>query len=60
MDSPILKVRVPQELAEKVKTLSAQSGFTVSDILRACVSRALPYVEQKVKDKTEVSMAGPR
>ena len=51
MDSPILKVRVPQELAEKVKTLSAQSGFTVSDILRACIVRALPYVEQKVKGR---------
>ena len=50
MNSPILKVRVPQELAEKIKALSVESGFTVSDILRACVTRALPYVEQKARE----------
>ena len=49
MDSPILRVRVSQELAEKIKALSVESGLTVSDILRACVTRALPYVEQKAK-----------
>ena len=50
MESPYLKFRLPPEVLEKIKALSVESGLTVSDILRACVTRALPYVEQKVKE----------
>ena len=50
MESPYLKFRLPPEVLEKIKALSVESGLTVSDILRACVTRALPYVEQKARE----------
>ena len=50
MNSPMLKFRLPQELADKVKRLSEESGLPVSEVIRACITRALPYVEQRIKE----------
>lgn len=51
MNSPIAKFRLPQETLDKIKRLSEESGFSVSDLIRACIDRAYPYVEQKAKEQ---------
>jgi hypothetical protein len=45
----MLKFRLSKELADKVKLLSEESGFSVSEIVRACIDRALLYVEDRIK-----------
>ena len=45
----MLKFRLSVELVDKVKRLSEESGFSVSEIIRACIVRALPYVEDRIK-----------
>jgi NRPS condensation-like uncharacterized protein len=50
MEKPILKFRLPEETHSKVKALASEANTTVTDILLACVLRALPYVEAKIKN----------
>ena len=52
MNSPRSQFRLPQELLDKIKTLSRESGIPASEIIRACIVRALPYVEDKIKQSS--------
>jgi predicted DNA-binding protein len=38
-------LRLPEDLKVRLQALSAQSGVSVSELIRACITRALPYVE---------------
>ena len=53
MNSPIVQVRLPQEVLDKVKAMSRESGYSVSEIIRACIVRALPYVEDKIQQSKQ-------
>lgn len=49
MPSPVTQIRTPPEMKVKLEELSASSGISVSEIVRACVTRALPYIESKIQ-----------
>ena len=51
-------VRIPNAEAAKIDELAAASGIPVSQIILACIRRALPYVENKVRSLPE--SASPR
>ncbi len=53
MNSPMAKFRLPQELLDHIKRLSAESGYPVSEVIRACIVRALPYVEDKIQQSKQ-------
>ena len=42
-----VKVRLDPATLGKLSALSQESGYSTSELIRACVTRALPYVEQK-------------
>lgn len=44
---------MPEDELAKVKALAAESGLSVSEIIRACVRRAMPYVEQKIRERLQ-------
>jgi hypothetical protein len=44
-----IKVRFPKEDYGQLTRLAKRHNVAIADLVRACVRRALPYVEQKVK-----------
>jgi predicted DNA-binding protein len=58
MDSPIIHVRLPQETLDRLKALSAETHFSISDLIRARIDRAYPYVEAKAREAA-ISKAQP-
>jgi hypothetical protein len=44
-----IKVRFPKEDYGQLTRLAKRHNIAIADLVRACVRRALPYVEQKVK-----------
>lgn len=50
MNTPTFTLRLPVEIADKLKALSTESGLPVAQLIIACVNRALPYVESKARE----------
>lgn len=44
-------LRVPLAQSAKLEALAAASGIPVSQIILACITRALPYVDQKIAER---------
>lgn len=44
----VLYARVHNELYKKVYKVAADTGFSMSDVLRLCVEYALPQVEENL------------
>jgi hypothetical protein len=47
----LVALRLGQEQAAKLVNLSAASGIPVSELIRACITRALPYVDSKIAER---------
>jgi predicted DNA-binding protein len=47
--SRMIQLRLTEELKGQLEALSQETDFTVSELVRACITRALPYVEAKAK-----------
>jgi hypothetical protein len=44
-----IKVRFPKEDYGQLTRLAKRYDIPIADLVRACVRRALPYVEHKIK-----------
>ena len=53
MKTKITPIRLTLELSARLEALSDSSGFSVSELIRACIHRALPYVENKVQEQDD-------
>ena len=40
-------VRVEPTTREQIRRLSERTGFSTNDIIKACIKRAMPYLEDK-------------
>ena len=54
MNSPAKSYRLPEEMIAELKALSVESGIPVSELVRACIRRALPYVKTKIAELPKV------
>lgn len=58
--SKSVTLRVPIAQAGQIETLAAASGLPVSQIILACITRALPYVDGKIAEVLAAQNATPR
>lgn len=51
MYNSIVQFRIKPEVKTDLEALAAKSGVSVSDIIRACITRALPYVKDRIESQ---------
>ena len=51
MYNPIMQFRIPPDLKAEVERLAQKADLPVSEIIRACITRALPYVEGRIDEQ---------
>jgi hypothetical protein len=51
--SNLKSLRIPVELSERLKALSAETGFSISALIVACLKVGLPTVEAKARQQSQ-------
>lgn len=51
MYNPIMQFRIAPELKAEVERLAEKANLPVSEVIRACITRALPYVEGRIDEQ---------
>lgn len=50
-NTPAVAVRIPVEQKAALDALSERSGISISQLVIACITRALPYIEGRIDER---------
>lgn len=54
-NTPAVSLRIPVEQKAALDALSEKSGISVSQLIIACITRALPYIEGRIDERLATS-----